>query len=140
MIKNDLRYKITQKDVDKMRRLRADGLTYARIGKQFNVSYSTALYWCNDESRKKQRLKNAKRKHNAQEKIIKIDRETKRRKRLFKENPKWKTHNAIQSAKDEKRANRKTIMNNVTGKRISMDEALQIYDSKSYCLTNAKIK
>ena len=136
----DKRYKVTQKDVDKIRLLREQGRTYQMIANRFNVSYSTVLYWCNDESRKKQRLKNAKRKHTAEETIIKVDRETKRRKRLFKENPKWKTHNAIQSAIDEKRCQRKTIMDNATGKRITMKQALKIYESKSYCLSNAKIK
>ena len=139
IIKGDLRYKITQKDVDKMRQLRADGLSYASIGKHFNVSYSTAQYWCNDASRKKQRLKNAKRRHSTEEKIMNVKRQTERRKRLFKENPKWLTHYRIQSAKDEKRANRKTITNRYTGEIINMEEALEIYDSKSYCLTNAKI-
>ena len=57
----DKRYKVTQEIVDSMRELRAQGLSYAKIGKRFNLSSSTSLYWCDSSQRQKQRNKNSKR-------------------------------------------------------------------------------
>ena len=135
----DLRYKVTQEDVNTMRIQRADGASYAVIGKYFKVSWATAYYWCNEKSREKQKIKNAKRRHNKSEKARNIVMNNERRRRLTKDNLQWKTQQIIQCAKDEPK-NRNSIMNSHTGKRMKMIDALKLYDSKEYCLENSKIK
>ena len=58
----DKRYKLSQQDVLDIRELKKLGFTNKELALAFAVSESTILYWYNDESRAKQRLKNAKRK------------------------------------------------------------------------------
>ena len=105
----DRRYKVTQEDVNKMRELRADGKTYRVIAEVFEVSQSVPLYWCNADSRKKQRKKNAvRRRVSASEKKKAVQQAIEIRKKHFKTNPNVKLRHAIQSALDEKRCTRKS--------------------------------
>tara|TARA_R110002096_G_scaffold228179_5_gene417606 strand:+ start:303 stop:491 length:189 start_codon:yes stop_codon:yes gene_type:complete len=56
----DNRYKVDRFTVNEMRLCREAGATYQAIAKGFEVSYSTALYWCSEDRRNKQKAKNAK--------------------------------------------------------------------------------
>ena len=58
----DRRYKVTAEDIQKIRELRATGLSYAKVAKEIgDITWATAYYWANDEQREKAREKNAKR-------------------------------------------------------------------------------
>ena len=60
---NDYRYKITQEEIEKARELRATGLSQQKIADELGLTRNQVQYWTNDESRKKQREKNAKYNH-----------------------------------------------------------------------------
>ena len=55
---NDIRYKVTQEDVNVMRELNNKGYSYSKIALLFPITAQTVRYWCDEEDRKKQRLKN----------------------------------------------------------------------------------
>jgi hypothetical protein len=117
-----------------MRALRKNGWTYQSIADWFNLSYSTALYWCNKSSRNKQRAKNAKRKRVGEELKQRIKLDSKKRKENFKSFPEVKLRHALQSAIDEKRCKRKNV------KGYNMKQARALLDSGKLKLGNTKIK
>tara|TARA_R100001594_G_scaffold137042_1_gene179806 strand:- start:18133 stop:18534 length:402 start_codon:yes stop_codon:yes gene_type:complete len=132
----DRRYKINQEEVNQMRVLRKRGLSYQKIADIFEVSYSTALYWCDSAQREKQRAKNARRrrKKGSQEYKKRIREDLQKRKDNFDKFPQTKLRHIIQSAINEKRANRKSV------KGMSMKEAKKLVNSGKLKLKNAKIQ
>ena len=80
----DYRYKVTQQDILDMREFKELGFTNRELAEHFGVSQSTILYWTNDESRHKQRLKNSSRKSVKRTKRV-IERNTAKRKRNIEE-------------------------------------------------------
>tara|TARA_R100001594_G_C3904945_1_gene231843 strand:+ start:208 stop:606 length:399 start_codon:yes stop_codon:yes gene_type:complete len=129
----DKRYKVTQEVVDKMRKFRNGGLSYQKIADMFSVSYSTALYWCNEYQRDKQRKKNAKRRKSGSELKKSIKQSLEKRKENFIRYPKTKLRHDIQSALNERRNKRKSV------KGIAIDEAKKLVDSGVLNLKNSKI-
>ena len=83
----DKRYKLSQQDVLDIRELKKLGFTNKELALAFAVSESTILYWYNDESRAKQRLKNAKRKPKLHELEHKKARDLQKRKENWEETP-----------------------------------------------------
>ena len=75
----DYRYKVTKQDILDMREFKELGFTNRELAEHFGVSQSTILYWTNDESRHKQRLKNSSRKSVKRTKRV-IERNTAKRK------------------------------------------------------------
>ena len=131
---SDARYKVTQQDIYEMRRLRKQGLSYQKIANRIgNISYATVLYWCDDKQREKQRAKNAKRKYESRDQS-RIERDMKKRKINWLQNPKSKLRHSIQSAKDESRSERKTV------KGIPMGEAEELLDSGDLNTMNGKME
>ena len=64
----DKRYKVTADDVKTMQGLSESGMSQTAIWRLFvekgiSISLATVHYWVNEESRKKQRKKNARRKY-----------------------------------------------------------------------------
>tara|TARA_R100000458_G_scaffold27245_1_gene24684 strand:+ start:2441 stop:2854 length:414 start_codon:yes stop_codon:yes gene_type:complete len=137
MIK-DNRYKISQEDVDVMRALRSEGYTYAKIATLFPVHAQTVQYWCNEDSRKKQRIKNARRKYKPLDKK-RIARDMKKRRELLKDD-RFRTRLSFASAKDEKRVKRKTARDYRTGKMLPMKKVIEILSSDELHLGNAKVE
>ena len=82
----DYRYKVTQQDILDMREFKELGFTNRELAEHFGVSQSTILYWTNDESRHKQRLKNSSRKSVKRTKRV-IERNTAKRKLNIEETP-----------------------------------------------------
>ena len=68
----DNRYKVNQNDVIDMREFRSLGFTVKEIADSYNISSATVVYWTNDKSRAKQKVKNAKRKRTKEENKNKI--------------------------------------------------------------------
>ena len=134
---NDIRYKVTQEDVNVMRELNNKGYSYSKIALLFPITAQTVRYWCDEEDRKKQRLKNARRRHKPLDKK-RIERITQKRKEL-RQDDRFKTRISFQSAKDEMRAKRKTARDYRTGKRVPLNKALKILNTKELHLGNAKI-
>ena len=130
----DKRYKVTQSVVDTMRALRKNGWTYQSIANWFNLSYATAYYWCNEDSRNKQRAKNAKRKRVGEELKQRIKLDLKKRKENYYSFPEVKLRHALQGAIDEKRCKRKSV------KGYNMKQARALLDSGKLKLGNTKIK
>ena len=132
----DIRYKVNQEDVNQMRVLRERGLSYQKIADIFEVSRSTALYWCDNSQREKQRAKNARRrrKKGSQEYKKRIREDLQKRKDNFDKFPQTKLRHQIQSALNEKRCKRHTI------KGISIKDAEEIVNSGKLKLKNAKIQ
>ena len=84
----DKRYKLSQQDVLDIRELKKLGFSNKELALAFAVSESTILYWYNDESRAKQRLKNARRKLRPHEDIEhKKARDLQKRKENWEETP-----------------------------------------------------
>ena len=125
---------MSQEVVDTMRALRKQGWTYQSIADRFNVSYSTAAYWCNKVSRDKQRAKNSKRKRVGEELKQRIKLDSEKRKVNFKSFPEVKLRQALQSAIDEKRCTR------YFSKGYNMKEARALLKSGKLQIGNAKIK
>ena len=130
----DKRYKVTQKIVDKMRELRAEGWTYQAIADKFDVSCFTAQYWTNKELRDKARAKNAKRRRTGKELEIAIERDTRQRKEAFRIDERVRLRFAIQSAMDEKRCTRRTV------KGMGIESAKKLLKSGKLDRPNAKIR
>ena len=99
----DKRYKVTQEQVTQMRDLRKQGVTYQRIGDQFGVSCSAAMYWCDERQRNNKRITNAKRKKTEEELERAMPYEKERRLERVKNNPKRRLLNRINSMISDKR-------------------------------------
>ncbi len=130
----DKRYKVDQFVVNEMRLCREAGMSYQKIADDFEVSYSTALYWTNDEQREKQRAKIAKRRKKGKEleKSIEVDME--RRKKLLQTDKKAKLKHAIESANNETRSKRHKVLG------IKLDEANELLKSGKLHRKNSKIQ
>ncbi len=130
----DKRYKVDQHTVNEMRLCRESGLSYQKIADAFGVSYSTALYWCNDEQRAKQRDKIRKHRKtgDALKKSIEVD--MKRRKELFRVDERARLRHAIEGANNEKRCKRKTV------KGLTLKAANKLLKSGKLNRPNAKIQ
>ena len=139
----DVRYKVTQEDIDRMRELRESGLSLQAISNLFaeegrNISTGIIQYWTNEESRKKQRAKNAKRKYdpNSEENKRRIQRDMEKRKKNFAEDPDMKLRHEIQGAIDEKRPGH--VRHSVKGKKI--DDAKVLLESGKLQRKNKKMR
>ena len=109
-MKPDKRHKVTQRIINRMRRLREEGLSYAEVANRIgNISWSTAYYWCNEAQRLKQSTKNAKRKHTPEENARRIPKDIERRKRRWRESPNTKLAHEIRSALNDKRCTRHSV-------------------------------
>jgi hypothetical protein len=106
----DKRYKLTQQDVNDIRELKKLGFSNRELALSFAVSPTTIVYWCNDESRAKQRLKNAKRKPNAHELERKKERDKQKRKENWEETPVSQLRHIYHSRKSDKRAEFKSML------------------------------
>jgi uncharacterized protein YoaH (UPF0181 family) len=136
----DKRYKVTAEDVERMQELHAQGMSQASITRLLNdegISVSTGIvhYWVNEDSRKKQREKNARRGvvPGTAEHTHKIERDQKKRKENWDDDPDMKLRHIIQSAKDETRHVRHTV------KGMKMTEAEKLLESGKLKRPNAKI-
>ena len=111
---NDYRYKITQEQIEKARELRATGLSQQKVADELGLTRNQVQYWTNDESRKKQREKNAKYNHWAdmspEQKARKLAVDYKKRKENWKETPASYLKHSVHSAKSETRSNRHTVL------------------------------
>ena len=111
---NDYRYKITQEEIEKARELRATGLSQQKIADQLGLTRNQVQYWTNDESRKKQREKNAKANNWAdmtpEQKARKLAVDYKKRKENWKETPATYLKHSVHAAKSETRSNRHTVL------------------------------
>ena len=133
-IMKDNRYKVDQFMVNEMRLCREAGMSYQKIADEFEVSYSTALYWTNDEQREKQRAKNAKRRKTGDElkKSIEVDME--RRRKLLQTDKKAKLKHAIESANNETRSKRHKVLG------IKLEDANELLKSGKLNRPNAKVE
>jgi len=105
----DKRYKLSQQDVNDIRELKKLGFSNKELALAFAVSPTTIVYWCNDESRAKQRLKNAKRKPKPSELEHKKARDYQKRLENFEETPVSFLRHTYHSRKSDKRADFKTM-------------------------------
>ena len=129
----DKRYKVNAETIEKIRKLRDEGLSYANIAKEIGeISWATAYYWSNDEQREKARKKNAKRRHTPEENKITIARDIKRREERWKENPNASFAHEIRAALSEKRAKRKTV------RGMPIEEAKKLLESGALKTPNQK--
>jgi hypothetical protein len=106
----DRRYKLTQEDITQMNKLREEGMSNTNILRHMKdkgkmISRTTVIYWTNEEERKKQRAKNAKRKYvkGSPEDIARKKRDANKRRENWEADPDMKLRHQIQSAMDEKR-------------------------------------
>ena len=120
----DRRYKVTAEDIQKIRKLRATGLSYAKVAKEIgDITWATAYYWANDEQREKAREKNAKRRHTPEENKVRVARDLIRRSERWALDPDAKLAHEIRSALAEKRVKRRTV------RGMSMREAKELLES-----------
>ena len=106
----DHRYKVTNEDIDLMRKLRSNGMPYRLIAESIGgISWATAQYWSNSAQRSKSRLRNAKRRHTPDEQKKRIVRDLQRRKVKWEIDPILKLKHDIECALRDKRSNRKTV-------------------------------
>ncbi len=136
----DVRYKITPEDVERMREMKASGMSMAAISRQLieegiPASPGIVNYWTNEASRMAQRAKNAKRRvvPGTPEHAHKIARDQAKRKANWEADPEMKLRHSIQSAIGEKRSDRKTV------EGVDMDEAREWIESGELTRPNAKI-
>ena len=130
----DKRYKVDQFMVNETRLCRESGMSYQAIADDFEVSYSTALYWTNDEQREKQRAKIAKRRKTGDELKRSIEVDTLRRKKLLQTDEKAKLKHAIESANNEKRSKRHKVLG------LDLEEANKMLKSGKLNRPNAKVQ
>lgn len=83
----DYRYKVTEQDILDMRELRKLGFKVKEIADSYNISTTTVVYWTNDKSRAKQRLKNARRRTNKEDISKKVKRDMAKRLENIEETP-----------------------------------------------------
>tara|TARA_R110000824_G_scaffold26185_3_gene90367 strand:+ start:713 stop:1135 length:423 start_codon:yes stop_codon:yes gene_type:complete len=100
----DKRYKLSQQDVNDIREFKKLGFTNKELALAFAVSTATIVYWYNDESRAKQRLKNAKPRTNPEDYEHKIARDLKKRKENWEETPVSYLRHRYHSRKSDKRS------------------------------------
>ena len=136
----DERYKVTAADVERMQELYAQGMSQAAITRTLNdegipVTAGIVHYWVNEESRKKQREKNARRSYapGSEENKRRIARDQAKRKKNWQADPKMRLRHNIQSAKDEPRSERHTVQG------LTRAEADKLLESGKLQRPNAKI-
>ena len=137
----DKRYKIKPEDVELIKKLRGDGLSYAAVAKilteehDIPISWSTVAYWTDEEYRRKMREKNAKRRvvPGSAEHAHKIQRDMEKRKKNWEADPDMKLRHNIQSSLNEKRSN----VHSVQG--LSAKEAKELLESGKLQRKNRKI-
>ena len=105
-IELDQRYKVNQYIVNQMRKLRKDGTFCEEIAVVFDVSLATVVYWTNGEARKKQQIKNAKRKYPNK---VHVQMTIEQRHRRLREYPVSRVLDLVQNAKYEKRCKRHKV-------------------------------
>jgi len=144
----DVRYKVTQEDIDEMRELRESGNSYQAIAnhmadKDKKISTATVVYWTNEESRRKQREKNAKRRYDpdSEENRRRIKRDMDKRRKNFAADSEMETRHRIQGALDEKRHPRHSVkVNPKSDKRMNIDNARRLLESGKLQRKNRKMK
>ncbi len=107
----DKRYKIKPEDIELMKKLRGDGLSYAAVAKilteehDIPISWGTVAYWTDEEYRRKMREKNAKRRvvPGSAEHAHKIQRDMEKRKKNWEADPDMKRRHMMQSRLNDKR-------------------------------------
>lgn len=107
----DRRYKIKPEDIELMKKLRADGLSYAGVARilteehDIPISWGTVAYWTDPEYQRKMREKNAKRRvvPGSEEHANKIKRDMDKRKENWKADPDMKRRHMLQSRLNDKR-------------------------------------
>jgi len=136
----DVRYKVTADDVKRMQQLSEQGMRQAaivRLLQEEGIPVSTGIvhYWVNEASRNAQRLKNAKRRYVAgsAENQARIERDAAKRKKNWKVDDDMRLRHAIQSAKDEKRSERRTV------EGMSMSDAEKLLSNRELTRPNSKI-
>jgi len=106
----DKRYKLSQQDVNDIREFKKLGFTNKELALAFAVSTATIVYWHNDESRAKQRLKNAKRRLEPHEDMEhKRVRDSQKRKENWEETPVSFLRHRYHSRISDKRAEFKSM-------------------------------
>ena len=128
----DRRYRVTPLIIESMRRMRLTGASYQKIADTHEVSFGTAYYWINDKYREEKRAINAKRAYAPGDKQ-RIQRDQQKRKENWRADPEMKLRHTLQSAKDEKRIQRKTV------KGMSMKEAEKVLKSGELKRPNRKM-
>ncbi len=138
----DVRYKITPEDVERMREMKASGMSMAAISRQLieegiPASPGIVNYWTNEASRMAQRAKNAKRRYEpgSEENTMRIARDQAKRKANWDADPEMKLRHNIQSAMDEKRPTHQRH----TVQGVDLDEARKWIESGELTRPNAKI-
>jgi len=136
----DVRYKVTADDVKRMQQLSEQGMRQAaivRLLQEEGIPVSTGIvhYWVNEASRNAQRLKNAKRRYVAgsAENQARIERDAAKRKKNWKVDDDMRLRHASQSAKDEKRSERRTV------EWMSMSDAEKLLSNRELTRPNSKI-
>lgn len=132
-MKDDYRYKVSQEQIDMMRRQRRDGLTFQAIADYHGVSYGTAYYWINHDFRTQHRKRSAKRRHSKGD-TARINRTVSKAKQNRLRDPKTRLRHSIQSAKDETRAERKSVQG------MQIKEARKLLDSGKLNRKNRKMR
>ena len=130
-IQYDKRYKVTKEIVEKMNEMHKQGYSYDKIAEAFEVSYTTAYYWCNDKYRADRREINRKVIHPPEQKEARIKRQTSRRHEL-RNLPAIRNRMRIDSAINENRSKRISIVG------IPIDKFIQDY-KKEHCKGGIKI-
>ena len=136
----DVRYKVTADDVARIQELSQQGMGQAAIARLLQdeglpVSTGIVHYWVNEDSRNKQRLKNAKRTYdpNSEENQRRIERDQVKRRQNWREDSDMQLRHNIQSAIDEKRVKRQSVHG------MSMADAEKLLDSGKLQRPNSKI-
>ena len=130
----DRRYKLTAEDIDTIRRLRKENSlnqTKRILSEEYGINISTAtiVYWTNEDSRNKQRMKNAKRKYvpGSEESKRRIARDADKRRANWEADPDMKLRHKLQQAIDEDKTD-KTFRYTITvdGKTYTLEEAKKL--------------
>ncbi len=136
----DVRYKVTADDVARIQELSQQGMSQAAIARLLQdeglpVSAGIVHYWVNEDSRNKQRLKNAKRTYdpNSEENQRRIERDQEKRRKNWAVDSNMQLRHEIQSAIDEKRVKRQSVDG------MSMVDAKKLLDSGKLQRPNSKI-
>lgn len=146
----DRRYKLMPEDINVIRQIREKGNTLRQTKEilqekyGINISTATIMYWTNEESRNKQRMKTAKRRYvkGSDEDKRRIARDSVKRQENWKADPDMKLRHKLQQAIDEDRGdrvagNRYTIT--VDGKTYTLDEAKKLIAGGTLRRKNRKI-
>lgn len=140
----DRRYKLTAEGIETVRRLRKENTlsqTKRILAEEYDINISTAtiVYWTDEESRNKQRMKNARRKYvsGSDEDKRRIARDADKRRANWKADPDMKLRHRLQQAIDENRSQRNII--NFDGKTYTLDEAKKIIEGGTLRRKNRKM-